>query len=1257
MTAAMAKKPSASERSRRLRSSRLRILIITLLLIAACKPTDSSRPSTPPAKPAVPEPSAQGAIVSQPHAPPGKVENRRFTEIGAERSGIEFANRWKPIGRAAEELTGPFAGGGVAIADYDGDGMPDIYLTRPQGGPKLFRNMGDWKFEDVTAQAGLDDPSLHGTGASFADIDNDGDLDLHVCCYDGPNRVYINRGDGTFENRATAMGLDLSRASVMCAFHDYDGDGDLDAYLLTNSRPPKKPIQLSTVRREDGSWTVPEEAREHKAVVLRDGVNLFYIDAGERDHLLRNNGDGTFTDVSEEAGISGYDIGLSATWFDANDDGHPDLYVANDFFTPDHFYLNNGDGTFTDAIAESLPHTPWYSMGTDVADINNDGLFDLLATDMAATTHYKSKVTMGNMQDGWFLEYPTPRQYMRNALYLNTGTPRWMEVAHLTGLANTDWTWAVKFADLDNDGLVDLFVANGMTRIWFHSDLRQQLMRNVGGQQQMALDDWLRTPMQSEPNLAYRNRGDLRFESVGESWGLARQGVSFGAATGDLDGDGDLDLVVNNFEAPVSLYRNNSASGHRLTLRLAGTESNRFGIGATVRIETALGIQVRHLSPYSGFYSSSEPLVHFGLGEVGSVGLLTIDWPSGKQQRFENVAVDQDYTITEPTVDAQQRKPQAPREPLFAPSDALAVAVHKEIPFDDFKRQPLLPNRLSQLGPGLAWSDVDGDGDEDLYLSGAKGSPGRLFRREGDQGFRAVQAFPAEGSDADYEDMAPLFFDADGDGDQDLYVVSGGVECEPGDDSLRDRLYLNDGKGNFAEAPLEALPDLRDSGSVAAAADFDRDGDLDLFVGGRSVPGEYPRTPRSRLLRNESVDGSPKFSEFTDEAAPGLGESGMVTGALWSDADGDGWIDLMLTHEWGPVKLWRNAGGSFTDVSESANLSGLLGWWNGITGGDVDGDGDIDYAVSNFGLNTKYAASPEKPALLYYGEFDGTDECRIVEAKIEVEGERPIRGRSCSTHAMPVIGDKFPTFHAFAMASLEDIYSKQRLATSDRYSANELRSGILINDGSAKFQFRPLPRLAQAAPGFGVVLTDVDCDGKLDLYMVQNFFGPQRETGRMAGGLSLLLFGNGDGTFRAVWPRESGLVVPGDAKSLTVADLDGDAWPDFVVGVNEAPVIAYRNRRASRTDNRPLVVRLVGRQGNPTAIGARVRVHFSDGSVQTAEVRAGSGYLSQSTSTLTFGVSASAKVDKIELRWPDGSVANLVPSSEVGPITIEQTGG
>jgi hypothetical protein len=721
-------------------------------------------------------------------------------------------------------------------------------------------------------------------------------------------------------------------------------------------------------------------------------------------------------------------------------------------------------------------------------------------------------------------------------------------------------------------------------------------------------------------------------------------GVSYSSAVGDLDGDGDLDYVTSNIGEPIALYRNRADEGHRIAVRLVGRGGNRFGLGARVEIQAGESKQVRELSIASGYLSSDQPIVHFGLGEEEKVDRLTVRWPSGAVQEFGDLAVGQHYTIQEPEV---EEKPAPPIEgkqggqTLFAKTQILKGSGRDEKLYDDFSSQPLLPNKLSQLGPGMAWGDVDGDGDADVYFGRSAGLGGAIYFNEG-RGKFVVEDFEPFDEHAKCEDMGALFFDADGDGDLDLFVASGSNEWPAGDQLYRDRLYLNDGSGKFATAPAGTLPDLTESSSAVSAADFDRDGDLDLFVGTRVIPGRYPVSPKSRLLRNEGG----RFVEVTGEVAPGLLEAGLVTGALWSDANGDGWIDLLLAREWGAPALFLNVEGKLSDRTDEAGCAELTGWWNGIAAGDVDGDGDLDYAVSNFGLNSKYRATREQPSVLFYGDLDGSGVSRLVEAEWEGAKCYPRRGRSCSVHAMPSLGDRFGSFKDFALASLEEIYPRRLLDAAQRFEASTLESGLLLNDGSGKFSFRPFPAFAQISAGFGVVLEDVDGDGILDCVLAQNFFHPQLETGALDGGIGLVLKGDGKGSFQPVPATTSGIVVPHDARSLARVDVDGNGAQDLVFGVNEGDPQVYLSRQRGRVR-----VRLEGKGANRAAIGAHILLRFKDRRSQGFELTAGSSYLSQGPPVLSV---VSAEVASLRIRWPDGTTSDHEWEGGANTVTIAQ---
>ncbi len=1076
-----------------------------------------------------------------------------FTPVPAEQSGLTVPNTYsdpRMWGDRYQELVYGAIGTGVTIGDYNNDGRADVAVVSKTEGFRLFRNDGQWRFTDVTEEAGLagetgwwassvawvrqklgSDASDRGApdpwhqGATFADVNNDGHLDLYICRFDAPNLLFINQGNSTFKEEAAVRGLALRDASGMAAFADFDRDGWLDVYVQTNL------------------------------------LNANAQPKGRRDYLLRNTGDGHFQDVSEAAGLNLADsCGHSATWWDFDEDGWPDLYVANDFATPDRLYRNNRDGTFTDVVDHTLPHTPYYAMGADLGDVNNDGRTDFFVADMAGTSHQKEQRGMAGSRARTQENpesFPAAPQYMRNALYVNTGTGQFLEAAGIAGLAATDWTWSVRFEDLDNDGRVDVHVTNGMNREYHNADLLERLMRveDLSEPRRIMRD----SPVMAEANLAYRNLGDLKFEPVGPAWGLNQRGVSFGAAFGDLDGDGDLDLVFTNYEGSPTLLRNDAPDGRRLIVALRGSRSNRFGVGATLRLRTASGLQTRQLTLARGYLSSSEPVVHFGLGEDTQVDELTIHWPSGAVQTLRDLRADQRLTVHEPAGAADPIAPAAASQPPPRFQEVGGVSGFSITPrfgaAEGTVPQPLLPFRFNRRGPSLASVDLNGDGLDDLVMGGTTLEPLRLWYAQPDGRLQEqpgmLPAAPESVNDG------PITVVNLG-GRPALLVTKGGANLPAGEAAYQPRLLLRQDDGRWT-AGRDTLPALPASIGAVATADFDRDGQPDLFLGGRIEPGSYPTAPQSALWRQ--VNGT--FVDVTAQLAPDLARIGMVTGAVWSDVDGDGWVDLVLALDWGGLRCWRNENGRrFVEHTEALGFGAAgLGWWHSLAVGDLNGDGRPDFVAGNVGLNTPYHASPERPALLLRHDFRGQRGApQLIEAYYEGDRLYPRRVRRDLGAEIPAVLRRFPRNDAYARATLPQILGEEALAAAERYTATELRHGLLLSQPDGSYRFAALPRSTQLAPLTAIVVADLDRDGHLDVYAVQNTAAPMPHLGNFHGGLSVWLRGNGRGEFEPVEPLASGLIVPGEARAVAVLDLGNDGWPDLAVARPRASTLLFRNQ-------------------------------------------------------------------------------------------------
>ncbi|WP_291967481.1 VCBS repeat-containing protein [Maribacter sp.] len=1059
---------------------------------------------------------------------PVSESDKRFTLIDHTYSNIDFENSLIETQEDNHLLNEKFVNGaGVAVADINNDGLLDVFFTGNQVHDQLYVNKGNLQFEDITKSSGILPEKSWSTGVTFADVNADGFQDIYICKSARNNTgvsynlLYVNNGDLTFTEMAKEYNVADPGFAVQANFFDYDKDGWLDMYLV--NQPP------SYGNRKGGKTPLKN-------------TNTRYS-----DKLYRNLGkEKGFVEVSAFSGTQNMAHGLSAAIGDINNDLWTDIYVTNDYDRPDYMYLNTANGKFKDVLKQSFKHISNFSMGSDIADYDNDGNLDIMVVDMVAEDHKRIKTNMSGMnpEDFWaIVKNGGHYQYMFNTLQRNNGNGTFSDLAQLGGVSNTDWSWGPLIADFDNDGLKDIFVTNGIKRNMRYSDVNntyevildslEKVAQDTGKRFQDVVDVLALAKMAPEDKLTnyiYRNNGDLTFKNTVEDWGFDLPSLSNGAAYADLDNDGDLDIVVNNINEKAFLYRNNTIDrkqGNYLRVAL-NVDKNKsiYGTRITLFKNTELW-QMIEITNTRGYMSKSEDIAHFGLGEVEAIDKIEVKWPDGVIEELRDVNANQLLTLTKGTLSQGNSELTAKsNRKLFVTStkEAKLNYRHQENKYDDFEKEILLPHKMSTFGPSIAVGDVNADGLDDFYIGGAAGFSGTLFMQQ-HSGFKEV----TDGvwiEDKASEDMGSTFFDIDNDGDLDLLVVSGGNEFESGSKYLQDRLYLNNGKGIFTKA-ANRIPKDGSSGSVVEVADFDNDGDLDVFIGGRLVPGKYPQPASSRLLENKNGF----LKDVTAEKASELKTLGMVTSVTWVDVDGDTRLDMVVVGEWMPVTIFlQDKTGKFVR-NKMKGLENSEGWYYKVVHRDMDGDGDEDLIVGNLGLNYKYKASTQTPFEVYSGDFDKNGLNDIVLSYYEHGKLFPVRGRSCSIQQMPSLEKKFPTFKSFGEADLNTIYGAD-LERSLHLKAHTFASYYLENIEGKSFKKHLLPQLAQVSSINNIIADDFDKDGKQDLLVSGNLYASEIETPRNDAGVGLFLKGNGKGAFDVVPVMESGFFAPHDAKDM-----------------------------------------------------------------------------------------------------------------------------
>jgi hypothetical protein len=1101
-----------------------------------------------------------------------------------------------------------YNGGGVAIGDLNNDSLPDIYFTGNMVHDAIYINKGGLTFEENNSFLGASTEGWS-SGVTMVDINHDGLLDIYVCRsgnYDKPKRknlLYINQGDLNFVEQAEMYGLADNGYSTQAAFFDYDKDGDLDMYLLNHTNELRDPNSIRPLI-SDGSGPA-------------------------NDRLYRNDenlGNGIkFTDVTSQAGIyfDGFGLGLGIA--DVNNDGWEDVFVTNDFLSNDYIYINQQDGTFKEMANQYFDHVSHFSMGNDIGDFNNDGLVDLVTVDMRPTDNYHQKKMAGPLNFDLFemsLKEGYLPQYMRNTLQRNVGgnfdsITRFSEIAQLMGIDATDWSWGPLLADFDNDGFKDLFITNGYLRDITNLDFVNYTNTLSGNIALDSLDNILKQmakkmPSIKKPNVMFKNEEGLTFNNVTDPWGIWRPTLSNGAAYADLDNDGDLDLVINNINEVASIYENRSNSinqRHYVDIHLVGDSLNPSGLGTEIRLYQLGRLQLNRQHVTRGYLSAVNKKIHFGLGANTKVDSLLITWPNGVTKKIRNPKIDQTLTISmEEGTYTRLSKKRYKRKIFNDVTDSLKLGnKHGETIYFDFDREYLLPFKLSNQGPGMAVGDINNDGQDDLFMGGGYNHSGQFLFSHGKGAFISKKLISNE-KEKYQEDTGVLLFDFDNDNDLDLYIASGSNEFYEHSEYYMDRLYSNDGSGNFTLTE-ETLPPTNTSNSCVRAADFDMDGDLDLFVGGRLTPLKYPFPCTSYLLQNNGG----KFIDVTEKAAPALKNLGMVKDALWTDFDMDGDLDLLAVGEFMPIEFFENKNGVLVNKSSSTGLRYTSGLWNSINGGDFDNDGDIDYILGNAGLNSRYTVSKTEPLSIYALDYDRNGALDPIMTTYNNGIEYPVHSRDDLLKQIPSLKKKFPDYESYAKAAISDILTKQDMSSAYIARAFNLASSLLLNKGDGKFELIPLPLEAQFAPVYGIGVRDYDNDGNLDVLLSGNDYGPEVSVGRNDASKGLFLKGTGDNSFKPAVPMESGLLLGGNLRGISEMSVNNDLV--VVFATNNGKLTSYKK------------VNLWGNFLKIPSEAVFADVILGNGKKRMHEFYYGSGYLSQSTRDMFL----SDKIQKVTL--------------------------